>query len=324
MKMINRLIQPTGGKVFINGKDTSTVDPIELRRSIGYVIQQIGLFPNKTIEENICVVPDLLGWDRRKSRDRAKELLELVGLQPDLFLKRYPKELSGGQQQRVGVLRALAADPPVMLMDEPFGAIDPINREVIQEEFLKMQREIRKTIIFVSHDLDEAVKMADKIAIFRSGKLEQYAAPDDLLARPANSFIEDFLGSDRALKRLRLVSVGDAMETDFITVLETDSVEHARARIRSSRSAAAFVLDAEGAPRSVLSEQVAEACSGTVGDHAEPVKSTVPLTGDLRQAVSVMFAHDMPLLPCIDEAGRLAGVMSYRSIVHHLGHGGKA
>ncbi len=324
MKMINRLIQPTSGKVFINGKDTSTIDPIKLRRTIGYVIQQIGLFPNKTIEENICVVPDLLGWDRRKSRARAKELLELVGLQPDLFLKRYPKELSGGQQQRVGVLRALAADPPVMLMDEPFGAIDPINREAIQEEFLKMQREIRKTIIFVSHDLDEAVKMADKIAIFRSGRLEQYAAPDELLARPANSFIEDFLGSDRALKRLRLVSVRDAMETGFITVRSSDSVEHALERMRSSRSAAVFVLNADGAPQSLLSEQVAELRSGTVGDHAEPVKSAVPTTGDLRQAVSIMFAHDMPLLPCVDEGGRMAGVMSYRSIVHYLAHGAKA
>ncbi|MDE3831792.1 betaine/proline/choline family ABC transporter ATP-binding protein [Sinorhizobium meliloti] len=324
MKMINRLIQPTSGKVFINGKDTSTIDPIKLRRTIGYVIQQIGLFPNKTIEENICVVPDLLGWDRRKSRARAKELLELVGLQPDLFLKRYPKELSGGQQQRVGVLRALAADPPVMLMDEPFGAIDPINREAIQEEFLKMQREIRKTIIFVSHDLDEAVKMADKIAIFRSGRLEQYAAPDELLARPANSFIEDFLGSDRALKRLRLVSVRDAMETGFITVRSSDSVEHALERMRSSRSAAVFVLNADGAPQSLLSEQVAELRSGTVGDHAEPVKSAVSTTGDLRQAVSIMFAHDMPLLPCVDEGGRMAGVMSYRSIVHYLAHGAKA
>ncbi|WP_411034500.1 ABC transporter ATP-binding protein [Shinella sp. BYT-45] len=323
MKMINRLIQPTSGKVFIDGKDTSAVDPIELRRSIGYVIQQIGLFPNKTIEENICVVPDLLGWDRRKSRARAKELLELVGLQPDLFLKRYPKELSGGQQQRVGVLRALAADPPVMLMDEPFGAIDPINREAIQEEFLKMQRTIRKTIIFVSHDLDEAVKMADRIAIFRSGRLEQYAAPDDLLARPANSFIEDFLGSDRALKRLRLVSVRDAMEADFVTVACADPIEHALKRMRASRSAGAFVLAADGSPKLLLSEEAAQGRSGTVGDHAEPVGCSVPVGGDLRQAVSLMFAHDTPLLACVDEGGRMAGVMSYRSIVHNLGHGEK-
>ncbi|MEW9614648.1 ABC transporter ATP-binding protein [Shinella sp. S4-D37] len=321
MKMINRLIQPTSGKVFIDGRDTSAVDPIELRRSIGYVIQQIGLFPNKTIEENICVVPDLLGWDRRRSRARAKELLELVGLQPDIFLKRYPKELSGGQQQRVGVLRALAADPPVMLMDEPFGAIDPINREVIQEEFLKMQQAIRKTIIFVSHDLDEAVKMADRIAIFRSGKLEQYAAPDDLLARPANGFIEDFLGSDRALKRLRLVSVADAMQTGFVTVAGSDSIEHALQRMRAARSAAAFVLDELGAPRFLLTAEVAEERSGIVSDHAGPVAAAVPTGADLRQAVSLMFAHNMPLLPCVDEGGRMAGVMSYRSIVHHLGHG---
>lgn len=321
MKMINRLIQPTSGKVFIDGKDTSTVDLIELRRSIGYVVQQIGLFPNKTIEDNICIVPDLLGWDRRKSRVRAKELLDLVGLHPDLYLKRYPKELSGGQQQRVGVLRALAADPPVMLMDEPFGAIDPINRETIQEEFLKMQQEIRKTIIFVSHDLDEAVKMADKIAIFRGGKLEQYAAPDDLLARPANSFIEDFLGSDRALKRLRLVNVSAAMETGFVTVSPSSSVEEALREMRAMRSIAAFVLAPDGAPQFLLSDEMAAGRTGTVGDHMAPVKGSVRMGNDLRQAVSLMFAHDMPLLPCVDENGRMAGVVSYRSIVSNLGHG---
>lgn len=154
MKMINRLIAPSGGKIFVNGRDTDLVDEVTLRRSIGYVIQQIGLFPNKTIEDNICVVPDLLGWDRQKARRRAAELLEMVNLPPATFLKRYPKELSGGQQQRVGVIRALAADPPVLLMDEPFGAIDPINRELIQDEFLKLQAELKKTIVFVSHDID--------------------------------------------------------------------------------------------------------------------------------------------------------------------------
>ena len=321
MKMINRLIQPTSGKVFIDGKDTSTVDPIELRRSIGYVIQQIGLFPNKTIEDNICVVPDLLGWDRRKSRERARELLELVGLQPDLFLKRYPKELSGGQQQRVGVLRALAADPPVMLMDEPFGAIDPINREAIQEEFLKMQQTIRKTIIFVSHDLDEAVKMADRIAIFRSGKLEQYASPDELLARPANSFIEDFLGSDRALKRLRLVPVDKAMDPVFVALKTTDTIGEARERMRAAASAAAFVLDAEGRPEAIVTAETAEGRTGSVADHARAVTAAVPVTADLRNAVSLMFAHDLPVLPCIDGSGRMVGVATYRSIVHNLGRG---
>lgn len=323
MKMINRLIQPTSGKVYIDGKDTSSVDPIALRRSIGYVIQQIGLFPNKTIEDNICVVPDLLGWDRAKSRARAKELLELVGLQPDLFLKRYPKELSGGQQQRVGVLRALAADPPVMLMDEPFGAIDPINREVIQEEFLKMQKAIRKTIIFVSHDLDEAVKMADKIAIFRSGKLEQFASPDELLARPANTFIENFLGTDRALKRLRLVTVGQAMVRDFLrTTRETLAAELCQS-LNASPVPAALVVNGEGVAEAIVDADAVRTSGGAVADHARPVRATVPVNADLRQAVSLMLAHDMPVLPCVDEAGKVSGVMTFRSIVDNLGKGGE-
>ncbi|MEP7456645.1 ABC transporter ATP-binding protein [Phyllobacterium sp. SB3] len=321
MKMINRLIQPSSGKVFIDGRDTSGINPIELRRSIGYVIQQVGLFPNKTIADNICIVPDLLGWDHKRSRARAKELLELVGMQPDLFLKRYPKELSGGQQQRVGVLRALAADPPVMLMDEPFGAIDPINREVIQDEFLKMQREIRKTIIFVSHDLDEAVKMADKIAIFRSGRLEQYASPDELLARPANAFIENFLGSDRALKRLRLVSVSDAMSTSFDSVKRDEPVVRAHDLMRASGLPAVLVVNPDGVADAVVTKDVANGASGSVADHAKPIGAAVSVNADLRNAVALMFGHDMPVLPCIDDAGRLKGVMTYRSIVRNLGGG---
>src|SRR5690348_13207684 len=214
MKMINRLIAPSGGKIYVNGRNTAEVDEVTLRRSIGYVIQQIGLFPNKTVEDNICVVPDLLGWDRKTSRKRAVELLQMVNLDPGIFLRRYPKELSGGQQQRVGVVRALAADPPVLLMDEPFGAIDPINREVIQDEFMKLQASLKKTIVFVSHDIDEAVKMANRVAIFRDGRLIQYDTPDNILAHPLDAFISEFVGSDRTLKRLRLVKVGDAMMKD--------------------------------------------------------------------------------------------------------------
>ncbi|MFK0092346.1 ABC transporter ATP-binding protein [Pseudomonas sp. NPDC090592] len=209
LKMINRLIPLTSGKIQIGGKDTSEMDTVTLRRSIGYVIQQVGLFPNMTVEENICVVPDLLGWDKVKSRKRAAELLEVVALEPSRFLKRYPCELSGGQQQRVGVARALAADPPVMLMDEPFGAIDPINREVIQDEFMRIQRQVGKTVLFVSHDIDEAVKMADCVALFHAGKIEQFGTPDDLLARPNSEFVADFMGGDRIMKRLRLISAAD-------------------------------------------------------------------------------------------------------------------
>ena len=211
LRMINRLVAPTSGKVFIEGRDTSAADPVELRRTIGYVIQQIGLFPNMTVAENIGVVPRLLNWDRVRMRRRAEELLAMLALDPAEFLDRYPNELSGGQAQRVGVARALAADPPVLLMDEPFGAVDPVNREVIQDEFLRMQKALRKTVLFVSHDIDEAVKMADRIAIFRAGRLEQYAAPDELLGRPANEFVASFVGSDRTLKRLRRISVSEVV-----------------------------------------------------------------------------------------------------------------
>ena len=211
LRMINRLVAPTSGKIVIAGRDTDTVDPVQLRRTIGYVIQQIGLFPNMTVAENIGVVPRLLGWQAAKRRRRAEELLAMLALEPAQFLDRYPNELSGGQAQRIGVARALAADPPVLLMDEPFGALDPVNREVIQAEFLRMQRKLRKTVLFVSHDIDEAVKMADRIAIFRAGRLVQFAAPDTMLAHPADAFVASFVGSDRTLKRLRLIRVSEVM-----------------------------------------------------------------------------------------------------------------
>jgi len=209
--MINRLVLPSSGKIFIAGRDTDGIDPVELRRGIGYVIQQIGLFPNMTVAENIGVVPRLLGWSTARSRRRAEELLALLALEPAQFLDRYPNELSGGQAQRIGVARALAVDPPVLLMDEPFAALDPINREVIQDEFLRMQQTLRKTILFVSHDIDEAVKMADRIAIFRAGRLAQFGPPDELLARPADDFVASFVGRDRTLKRLRLIRVREVM-----------------------------------------------------------------------------------------------------------------
>jgi osmoprotectant transport system ATP-binding protein len=211
LRMINRLVAPTTGKIYLAGRDTDTVDPVELRRGIGYVIQQIGLFPNMTVAENIGVVPRLLGWDAARRRRRAEELLALLALPSDAFADRYPSELSGGQAQRVGVARALAVDPPVLLMDEPFAALDPVNREAVQDEFLKMQQKLRKTILFVSHDIDEAVKMADRIAIFNAGQLVQFAAPDDMLAHPADAFVASFVGRDRTLKRLRLTRVREVM-----------------------------------------------------------------------------------------------------------------
>jgi len=319
LKMINRLIPPTSGKIYINDEDTSKLNDVQLRRSIGYVIQQIGLFPNMTIEENICVVPRLLGWDMGKARGRAKELLELVGLDPNLFLKRYPKELSGGQQQRVGVIRALAADPPVMLMDEPFGAIDPINREVIQDEFLKMQAELKKTIMFVSHDIDEAVKMGDKIAIFREGMIEQYDSPDRVLAHPANAFVADFVGTDRTLKRLRLVTAEEVTDPAAPVVSRHTPAPDALSAMREHGAPVAVVVDAEHHPVGYVTEEMLTGASDPVQDLASPLAATVPHRADLRAVVSEMFANDVMWLTCVDDTGRFVGVVTQPAVTSALG-----
>jgi osmoprotectant transport system ATP-binding protein len=209
LKMVNRLIPITEGDITIGGRSVNSLELTQLRRGIGYVFQQIGLFPHMTVEDNIGSVPRLLGWSKQRIRERAGELLSLVGLDPGADLRRYPGEFSGGQQQRVGVARAMAVDPPIMLMDEPFGAIDPITRERLQDDFLRLHREVRKTIIFVTHDIDEAIKMGHRIAIMQDGHLVQYATSDELLAAPANDFVASFVGADRGLKRLRVWRLSD-------------------------------------------------------------------------------------------------------------------
>src|SRR4051794_10762265 len=210
MKLVNRLITLTEGDITIDGTSVMKMDPVELRRGIGYVIQQIGLFPHMTIEANVATVPRLVGWDKKRTSGRARELLELVGLDPDEYARRYPAQLSGGQRQRVGLARAMAADPPLMLMDEPFGAIDPITRERLQNDFLRLHREVRKTVIFVTHDIDEAIRMGDRVAILRQGgRLAQYDTPEAILADPADDFVADFVGADRGLKRLGLRTLGE-------------------------------------------------------------------------------------------------------------------
>jgi osmoprotectant transport system ATP-binding protein len=210
MKLVNRLITLTEGDITIDGQSVMKLDPVELRRGIGYVIQQIGLFPHMTIEANVATVPKLVGWDKQRTRTRSRELLELVGLDPEEYAKRYPAQLSGGQRQRVGLARAMAADPPLMLMDEPFGAIDPITRDRLQNDFLRLHREVRKTVIFVTHDIDEAIKMGDRICILRQGgRLAQFDTPEAILANPADEFVADFVGADRGLKRLGLRNLGE-------------------------------------------------------------------------------------------------------------------
>ncbi len=319
LKMVNRIVTPTSGRVLIDGQDTTDLPTVELRRKIGYVIQQIGLFPNMTIEDNICVVPRLLGWDANKARKRAAELLELTALDPATFLRRYPKELSGGQQQRVGVARALAADPPVMLMDEPFGAIDPINRASIQDEFLKLQQKLRKTILFVSHDIDEAVKMGDKIAIFQAGRLEQFDTPDNVLAHPAQPFIADFVGADRTIKRLGLIRVGEAMTTDAPLARLDMDLAKALASLRELGAVALVVTTNDGKPHGFITAASKASGGSTCAHGCSPIAGHIAVTADLREAVSKMFENDVEWLACVDETGRYVGMLDQRRITHLLG-----
>jgi len=252
MRMINRLIDPTEGKIIVNGEDVTKVDPVILRRHIGYVIQQVGLFPHMTIAQNIAAVPKLLGWDEARIRNRTDELLHLVGLDPAEMLKRYPRQLSGGQRQRVGVARALAADPPVLLMDEPFGAIDPIARTRLQDEFRQILQRVRKTVVLVTHDLDEAIRLGDRIAIMKSGRIVQYDTPDAILSHPADAFVENFVGIDRAIKRLSLFTVSDAMTADkpwdgAHPVASTSNLRDALALMVAANSDVLAVVDGAGA-----------------------------------------------------------------------------
>ena len=252
MRMINRLIDTTEGKIIVNGEDVTRIDPVELRRHIGYVIQQVGLFPHMTIAQNIAAVPKLLGWDDKRIKARTEEMLDLVGLDAAEMLKRYPRQLSGGQRQRIGVARALAADPPVLLMDEPFGAIDPIARARLQAEFRQILQRVRKTVVLVTHDLDEAIRLGDRIAIMKSGKIVQYDTPDAILSKPADQFVEDFVGIDRAIKRLSLYSVSDAMvvgapDGNAASVGTGSNLRDALALMVAANSDVLAVVDGSGA-----------------------------------------------------------------------------
>lgn len=323
LKMINRLIQPTSGTVRIDGEDTTGIDGVALRRKIGYVIQQIGLFPNMTIEENIMVVPRLLGWNKKQCRERARELIRMVQLDPDKMLKRYPRELSGGQQQRIGVIRALAADAPVLLMDEPFGAVDPINRESIQNEFFQMQRQLGKTVIMVSHDIDEAIKLGDKVAVFRGGRLVQFDHPDALLAHPADDFVQAFVGHDNTLKRLLLVRAGDAATmppscrpdmslADAFGVMDDADVRHLP-----------VLDDAQRALGYVTRRDVRNALAkgGTCAEVMRQFTTTAAFDEHLRIVLSRMYQHNTSWLPVIDGDGVYLGEVTQESIADYLSSG---
>ncbi|UTI62812.1 ABC transporter ATP-binding protein [Paraconexibacter antarcticus] len=311
MRLVNRMIEPTSGDILIDGASIMDRHPAELRREIGYAIQQIGLFPHQTVADNIAVVPKLLGWDRRRVSARVEELLDLIGLEPAMAA-RYPGQLSGGQRQRVGVARALAADPPLMLMDEPFGAIDPISRERLQNEFLRLQGEIRKTIVFVTHDIDEAIKMGDRIAVLRKGGvLAQYATPAELLMAPADEFVEDFVGADRALKRLALQRVRDIDLWDAPTVRVGDPGAQARERAAASPIGHALLVDDDGRPVSWLS--ATDLAADTVRPH-EGRLTTVELDDILRDALADLLQGQVMYGVVTDGGGRVAGVLSVEVI----------
>jgi osmoprotectant transport system ATP-binding protein len=318
LRMVNRTVEITEGDILIGETSVRERDPAQLRREMGYVIQQIGLFPHRTVGENIETVPRLLGWDRARSRRRADELLELIGLGAELR-DRFPSQLSGGQQQRVGVARALAADPPVMLMDEPFGAIDPINRERLQNEFLRLQTEIRKTVLFVTHDIDEAIKMGDRIAILeQGGRLAQYATPAELLMAPANDFVEDFVGADRALKRLALMRVRDIDLWEAPLAFVGQATRDVKAKLAGAEVPHALLVDSERRPLGWLSESDlrAETVPQNPDSSPDPI---LDLDDVLRDGLADLLQSETQYAPVTDERGRIAGVLSIEIISEFLG-----
>jgi osmoprotectant transport system ATP-binding protein len=319
LKMVNRLIQPSGGRILLDGDDVTHVDEVHLRRRIGYVIQTAGLFPHRTILDNVTTVPQLLRWDRARTRARGLELLELVGLDPDTYARRYPDQLSGGQRQRVGVARALAADPPVLLMDEPFGAVDPVVRERLQSEFLRLQSEVRKTILFVTHDLDEAVRLGDRIAVFsQGGKLEQYDPPATVLGTPASDFVADFVGADRGLKRLSVTTIDLLDLTRPPVVHLRDPLATAGARLREADSRWGVVLDDDETLHGWLPLSATDR-AGTVADAARRMEAWVPAGASLKQALSEMLQHDAGWVAVLDGA-RYLGVLTPATLHEALRH----
>jgi osmoprotectant transport system ATP-binding protein len=318
MRMVNRMIDITSGDILIGGRPVREREPAHLRRDIGYVIQQIGLFPHQTIGDNVAAVPRLLGWDRRRIRARVDELLALVGLDPGQMRDRYPAQLSGGQRQRVGVARALACDPPLMLMDEPFGAIDPINRERLQNEFLRLQGQLRKTVVFVTHDIDEAIKMGDRIAVMNvGGVLAQYATPAELLVNPADDFVEDFVGADRALKRLSLLRVRDIDLWKAPLVREGEPTAAARARVAGSDLPYPLMIDGDGRPLGWLSERdlAREIVQAPPDSPPDPI---LDRDNVLRDALAELLQAGAQYGPVVDPRGAVVGVLSVDIIGHFL------
>jgi osmoprotectant transport system ATP-binding protein len=314
MKMVNRLIEPSSGRIFLQGEDVTRVNSDNLRRRIGYVIQQIGLFPHMTIADNIATVPKMLGWDKERTSKRIDELLETVGID-NSYRDRYPKELSGGQRQRIGVARAMAADPPVLLMDEPFGAIDPITRDRLQDEFLRLQREIKKTIVFVTHDIDEAVKMGDRIAILKQrSRIAQYDTPENILTDPADDFVRDFVGTGASIKRLSLSMVSEIETADWPVARLTDSHDEVREKMRSSGKDYVLLLDEREKPARWVGQE--EIQSGTpLEESGRAAAAVVEDTASLYKTLDTMITSFKGSAIVVDGDGRYRGVVDFDTVL---------
>jgi osmoprotectant transport system ATP-binding protein len=321
MKMINRLVEPTSGQILINGEDISQIDPVELRRNIGYVIQQIGLFPHMKIKDNVALVPKLKKMDRAKYEKRVDELLELVGLDPEIYRERYPSELSGGQQQRIGVIRALAAEPPIILMDEPFSALDPISREQLQDELIRLQEEIKKTIVFVTHDMDEALKIADRIVLMKDGRIVQADPPDRMLRHPKNDFVRGFIGINR-LSGAENLLVEDVMINKPVTVFQTRGLAYAAKLMKQHRVDSLLVTDKNGVLQGIVSkESLEEHYRDEERSLHEIMKReliTVPVGTSVLEVVAIMKEKRLSHIPVVYENGKLAGLVTNSSLIDAL------
>ena len=319
LKMVNRLIEPTAGEILVGGENVLDKDVIALRRGIGYVIQQVGLLPHLTVGQNVAVVPRLLGWSAARQQQRATDLLGLVGLKPETYRERYPAQLSGGERQRVGVARALAADPPLMLMDEPFGAVDPIVRERLQNEFLRLQEQLAKTIVFVTHDIDEAIKMGDLVAVMRlGGKLAQFAPPGDILANPASDFVARFVGADRGLKRLSLATLRDLQLQPAITARPGDSAAEARARVLADPFPYLLLVDAGGQPIGWLDQRDVPQQGALTEQMARAESPVLGMRTTLKDALSQLLAADVMAGIVVDQDERVVGLVTVEQIAAAL------
>lgn len=321
MKTINRLESHTDGTITFKGEDIKTLNPVQLRRNIGYVIQQVGLFPHYTIAKNIATVPQLKGWDKQKIKERVSALLEMVGLDPDIHGERYPKELSGGQQQRVGVARALAADPDMILMDEPFGALDPITREQLQAELVNLQKKLKKTIIFVTHDMDEALKLADRIALMKDGEIVQFDTPEKLLHEPVNDFVEEFIGKYRMAQNPELMAVTEVMTDHFVSSLPGRSPSRVLAMMRKRRTNTLIVSDENGTLLGIVSAYDLLDKSNQIEAVEQimlPATTYLSDEATAKDAINAMSESSFDIIPVVNKNRKVVGIVTRGTLLTAL------